>query len=59
VGVEGVGGVERAGTILSDEVDNFVRVITIDSEATFFDLHDAILESVNYEKNQMTTFFMC
>ena len=46
-------------TILSDEVDNFVRVITIDSEATFFDLHDAILESVNYEKNQMTTFFMC
>jgi len=46
-------------TILSDEVDNFVRVITIDSEATFFDLHEAILESVNYEKNQMTTFFMC
>ncbi len=46
-------------TILSDEVDNFVRVITIDSEATFFDLHNAILDSVNYEKNQMTTFFMC
>jgi Plasmid pRiA4b ORF-3-like protein. len=46
-------------TILSDEVDNFVRVITIDSEATFFDLHNAILDSVNYEKNQMTSFFMC
>jgi hypothetical protein len=46
-------------TILSDEVDNFVRIITIDSEATFFDLHNAILDSVNYEKNQMTSFFMC
>jgi hypothetical protein len=46
-------------TILSDEVDNFLRVITIDSEATFFDFHNAILDSVNYEKNQMTTFFIC
>jgi hypothetical protein len=46
-------------TILSDEVDNFVRVITIDSEATFFDLHNAILDSANYEKNQMTSFFIC
>lgn len=46
-------------TILSDEVDNFVRIITIDSEATFFDLHNAILDSVNYEKNQMTSFFIC
>ena len=46
-------------TILSDEVDNFVRIISIDSEATFFDLHNAILDSVNYEKNQMTSFFMC
>lgn len=46
-------------TILSDEVDNFVRIITIDSEATFFDLHNAILDSVNYEKNEMTSFFMC
>jgi len=46
-------------TILSDEVDNFVRIITIDSEATFSDLHNAILDSVNYEKNQMTSFFIC
>lgn len=46
-------------TILSDEVDNFVRVITIDSEAKFIDLHNAILDSVNFEKNQMTTFFIC
>ena len=45
--------------MLSDEVDNFVRVIKIDSEAKFFELHNAILDSVNYEKNQMTSFFIC
>ena len=46
-------------TFLTDEVDNFVREIAIDSEATFFDLHNAILESVDYEKNQMTSFYIC
>jgi len=35
-------------TIISDEVDDFVREIQIDSEATFQDLHEAIL------KNQLT-----
>ena len=46
-------------TILSDEEDNFVRVINIDSEAKFIDLHNAILEAVSYEKNLMTSFFIC
>ena len=46
-------------TLLSDEVDNFVRVISIDSEASFLDLHTAILDSAGYEKNLMTTFFLC
>ncbi len=46
-------------TVLSDEVDNFVRVIKIDPEATFLDLHNAILDSVKYDKNQMTSFFIC
>lgn len=46
-------------TLLSDEADNFVRIISIDSEATFLDLHNAILASVNYEKNLLTTFFIC
>ena len=46
-------------TILSDEIDNFVRVIAVDPEATFFDLHNSILDSVNFEKNQMTSFFLC
>ena len=46
-------------TVLSDEIDNFVRIIKIDPEATFLDLHNAILKSVNYEANQMTSFFIC
>jgi hypothetical protein len=45
--------------ILSDEADNFRRDITIDSDATFFDLHNAILDSVGYTKDQMTSFFIC
>lgn len=45
--------------ILSDEVDNFAREISIDSEATFLDLQNAILDSVNYSKDQMTSFFLC
>ena len=46
-------------TIISDEVDDFVRDIKIDSEATFFDLHEAILKSVGYKDDQMTSFFIC
>lgn len=45
--------------ILSDEVDDFRREIVIDSEATFLDLHNAILESVEYTKDQITSFFIC
>ena len=45
--------------MLSDEVDNFVREIAIDAEATFFDLHNAILDSVGFVKDQMTSFFLC
>ena len=45
--------------LLSDEVDNFRRDIEIDSEATFLDLNNAILKSVNYPDDQMTSFFIC
>jgi hypothetical protein len=45
--------------IISDEVDNFFREISIDSEATFLDLNNAILESVSYTKDEMTSFFIC
>ena len=46
-------------TIISDEVDDFVREIQIDPEATFFDFHEAILQSVGYANDQMTSFFIC
>ncbi|NDW11679.1 hypothetical protein D0T50_02100 [Bacteroides sp. 214] len=46
-------------TIISDEVDDFLREIQIDPEATFFDLHEAILKSANYTDDQMTSFFLC
>lgn len=44
---------------LNDEVDDFKRSFECDSEATFLELHNAILESVNYPNDQMTSFFMC
>ena len=45
--------------ILSDEVDNFAREISIDADATFLELQDAILDSVNFTKDQITSFFIC
>jgi hypothetical protein len=45
--------------LLSDEVDNFKREIKIDSEATFLDLYNAIMDSVGYTKDQMCSFFIC
>lgn len=46
-------------TIISDEVDDFIREIKIDSEATFFDFHTAILKATGYKNDQMTSFFLC
>jgi len=45
--------------LLSDEVEGFKREITIDSKATFLDLQNIILDSVDYTKDQMTSFFIC
>ena len=45
-------------TLLNDEVDNFKRVFECDSDATFLDLHKAILASVGYPDDQMTSFFL-
>ena len=45
-------------TIISDEMDDFVREIQIDPEATFYDFHEAILKSAGYTNDQMTSFFI-
>ena len=41
--------------ILSDEVDNFKREIKISSEATFFDLHQAILETTDRKSTRLNS----
>lgn len=46
-------------TFLSDDADDFRRVFEADSEATFLELHQAILQSAGYPDDQMTSFFMC
>ena len=45
--------------ILSDEVDLFYREIEINSDATFLEFNNAILDSVKYSKDQLTSFFVC
>ncbi|MDE6826116.1 MAG: hypothetical protein K2J18_05045 [Paramuribaculum sp.] len=45
--------------LVSDEADNFKREISIDADATFLDLRNAICDSVGYDKNQMSSFFLC
>lgn len=46
-------------TFSSEEADNFRLVFDADSDATFLDLHQAILSAVGYPDDQMTSFFMC
>lgn len=45
--------------LVSDEVDDFYREIQIASSASFLDFSNAILESVGFPDDQMTSFFMC
>lgn len=45
--------------MVSDEVSNFAREIEIDSENTFLQLRNAILESVGYSKDELDSFFLC
>ncbi|MBR5854498.1 MAG: hypothetical protein IKY87_02315 [Paludibacteraceae bacterium] len=42
-----------------DEIDDFRRVYEADSDATFWELHKAILDSANYPDDQMTSFYIC
>ena len=44
--------------VLSDEVEDFVREISIDADSTFLQLNDAILDSVGYSHDQMTSIFV-
>ncbi len=44
---------------VSDEVVNFAREIEIDSESTFLQLRNAILDSVDYSKDDIDSFILC
>lgn len=45
--------------LLSDEVEDFKREIQIDADASFFDFHHAIIQSVGYTEGEMASFFTC
>lgn len=45
--------------MISDENDLFRREIRIDSEATFLELNNFILDEVGYTRDEMTTFYVC
>ncbi len=45
--------------LISDEVEDFMREIQIDADATFLDFHKAILETCHYPDEQMTSFTIC
>lgn len=45
--------------LVSDEVSNFSREIEIDSENTFLQLRNAVLDSVGYSKDELDSFFLC
>lgn len=45
--------------LVSDEEPDFMREISISSEAKFLELHEAILDSVNYDGGAITSFFIC
>lgn len=46
-------------TIVTDEVEDFLREIVISSEASFLDLSNIILQSCEYPDDQMTSFYIC
>ncbi len=45
--------------LVSDEVSNFAREIEIDSENTFLQLRNAVLDSVGFSKDELDSFFLC
>lgn len=46
-------------TFVSDEDDAFTRIIDIESDATFLQLHNALQKCTSYKNDQMASFFIC
>ncbi len=45
--------------IMSEEVNDFLRVIDIDPDATFMDLRQCVLDCVGYKDEYEDSFFIC
>lgn len=45
--------------VISNEVEDFFREITIDADADFLALNEALLESCGYDDSQITCFYTC
>lgn len=45
--------------MISDEVSDFKRGFKLNSDATFLDLHDVIIESTSYNNNEISSFIIC
>ena len=45
--------------LISDEVDDFMREIQIDADASFLDFHKAIQTTCGYKDGEMTSFTIC
>lgn len=45
--------------IISNEVEDFMREIKIDANATFLQLHKAILDSCGFDEGEFTSFTIC
>lgn len=46
-------------TLFSQEKEDFVREILIDSDAKFDELHQLILDDCNYEEHEKQSFLIC
>ena len=45
--------------LVSDEVSNFAREYEIDSNASFLQLRNLILDSMDYSKDEFDSFYLC
>jgi len=46
-------------TVISNEVEDFVLELKIDADASFYDLHSAIMRACNYEEDKLMSFTFC
>ncbi len=45
--------------LISNEQDDFIRDIEILDDQTFFHLHEAIQDNLQFDKSQIASFFIC